>query len=63
MPSYFGRGLHLAALARKSFGKHLRVTARLGFTRYSDRNTIGTGLQLIDGPQQADLDLQVRWKL
>ena len=63
MPSYFGHGFHLAALVRKGFGKHLRVTARLGFTRYSDRNTIGSGLQLIDGPQQTDLDLQLRWKL
>lgn len=63
MPSYFGRGLHLAVLTRKSFGQHLRITARLGYTRYSDRNTIGTGLQLIDGPQQADFDLQVRWKM
>lgn len=63
MPSYFGRGFRLALLARKSFGQHLHIAARLGFTRYSDRDVIGSGLQQIDGSQQADFDLQVRWKL
>ena len=63
MPAYFGHGLHLALFARKELGQHLRITARVGYTRYTDRNTIGTGLQLIDGPRQADLDLQLRWKL
>lgn len=63
MPSYYGHGLHLGLLARKDLGQRLRLAARLGFTRYSDRSTIGSGLQAIDGPQQADLDVQLRWRL
>ena len=63
MPSYFGRGLHLAVLARKDFGQHLRLAARIGYTRYFDRSVIGSGLQQIDGSQQTDFDLQLRWRL
>jgi hypothetical protein len=63
MPSYFGRGLHLAALARKDFGRHLRLAVRMGYTNYFDRSVIGSGLQQIDGSQQAEFDFQLRWRL
>ena len=63
MPSYYGQGLRLTLLARKDFGTRLRLSARLGYTNYFDRATIGTGLQQIDGSHQTDLDLQLRWRL
>ncbi len=63
MPTYYGHGFHLAVLARKDIGKRLRLSARLSYTKYTDRATIGTGLQQIDGSQQTDLDLQVAWRL
>lgn len=63
MPSYFGHGLHFAVLARKDFGNRLRLAVRLGFTNYFDRSVIGSGLQQIDGSQQAEFDLQLRWRL
>ena len=63
MPSYYGEGLHLAVLARKDIGKHLRIAARLAYTNYFDRATIGTGLQQTDGSHLTDLDVQLRWTI
>ena len=36
---------------------------RFGLTRYFDRETIGSGLQQIDGTTKSDLELSLRWKL
>lgn len=63
MPSYFGRGLHLAALATWQPLSRLSLSARLAYTNYSDRDIIGTGLQQINGSYVTDLDLQLRWRL
>lgn len=63
MPSYYGRGLHLAFLASRELGQRLRLSARLSYTNYFDRAVIGTGHQQIDGSHQTDLDLQLRWRL
>ena len=41
---------------------HLRLSAKVGYTNYFDRHTIGTALQQIDASHATDLDLQLRWK-
>lgn len=61
-PAYYGRGLRLSALARIDLNSRLRLAARLGYTDYFDRSTIGTALQQILHSHQTDLDLQLRWK-
>lgn len=63
LPSYYGEGIRLAATMRKDFGKRLRLTARIGYTNYFDRATIGTGLQQTYGSHTTDLDLQLRYRL
>lgn len=63
IPSYYGEGIRLAATARRDFGKRLRLTARIGYTNYFDRATIGTGLQQTDGSHTTDLDIQLRYRL
>lgn len=62
-PAYYGEGLRLSLMAQTTIARRLTLTAKLGFTHYTDRNIIGSGLQQIDSPTQTDLDLQVRWKL
>lgn len=62
-PAYYGEGLRLALMAQVSVNQHLSLTAKLGLTRYFDRETISSGLQQIDGPMQTDLDVQMRWRL
>lgn len=61
-PVYYGRGVRLSLTARANIGSWLQVDAKVGHTRYADRNTIGSGLQMIDGSMMTDLDLQVRWR-
>ena len=61
-PAFYGEGLRLMLMAQGQPNRRLTLTAKLGYTHYFDRNTIGSGLQQIDSSSQTDLDLQVRWK-
>lgn len=60
--SFYGHGLRLALTGRWDVGRSLLLVAKLGTTYYSDRETVGSGLQLIDGSTKTDLDVQLRWK-
>ena len=62
-PAFYGEGLRLSLMAQASVTRRLSLTAKLGFTHYFDRSTIGSDLQQIDGPSQTDLDMQMRWRL
>ena len=62
-PSFYGEGFRLMLMAQGNVSRHLTLTAKLGFTHYFDRSTIGSGLQEINSSSQTDLDLQIRWKL
>lgn len=61
-PMYYGNGLRLALFARADITPNLRLTAKLGYTNYFNRPTIGSGLQEIAQSHVTDLDLQLRWK-
>ena len=61
-PTYYGEGIRLALMARADLSSQLRLSARLGYTDYFDRATIGSGLQQISHSHQTDLDLQLSWK-
>lgn len=61
-PAYYGEGLRLSLMVNAALGRQLTATAKAGYTHYTDRSTIGSGLQQTDGPSQTDLDLQLRWK-
>lgn len=61
-PSFYGHGLRLALQTRVDLNRHLRLSARLGYTNYFDRSTIGNGLQQIDHSSMTDLNFQVRWR-
>lgn len=61
-PCFYGNGLRLALFARADINSHLRLSAKLGYTNYFDRTTIGTNLQEIPQSHATDLDLQLRWK-
>ena len=61
-PTFSGEGLRWALSARFDVGSQLRLSAKLGFTRYFDRSIISSGWQQVDGSTLTDLDLQLRWK-
>lgn len=62
IPAYYGQGLRLSLMAQTTATRRLTLTAKLGYTRYFDRSTIGSDLQQVEGSALTDLDLQVRWK-
>ena len=62
-PSYYGHGIRLMVMARADLLQRLRLSLRMGHTRYFDRSTIGTALQQVDGSSLTDLDLQLRYRL
>ena len=57
----YGRGVRLAMTARANLPWRLMVMARYSFSRYFDRETIGSDLQEIPMPWQNDLSVQLRW--
>ncbi len=61
--SFFGHGCRAYALAEVSLPLNLTAVAKLGFTRYFDRDTIGSSLQTIDSPSQTDLDIMLMWRI
>ena len=60
--SYYGRGVRCAAQVRCDLGEHWMLLAKYGWTRYADRESIGTSQQLIEGHLKRDVQLQVRVK-
>jgi hypothetical protein len=60
--SFYGEGLRMACVLRWDVNSHWTLQGKLGETHYFDRRTIGTGLDLIDGRDKADLNILVRMK-
>lgn len=63
VPVFFDRGRRSYILAQYEPFSALTLEAKFGITRYDNRDTIGSGLNEIEGPVRRDLRLQVRWTL
>ncbi len=62
-PSFAYHGFRLVALADWKAFPFLSIGARAAWTHYFNRRTIGSGTQQIDGPDQADVSVQLRLEL
>lgn len=62
-PSFYGHGCRAYVVMQSSPMPRLTLIAKLGITRYFDRDEIGSGLQLINGNCQSDLDVMLKWSL
>ncbi len=62
-PAYYGHGIRYSLIARADINSSLQFIAKLGTTKYFDRNTISSGLQAINSSSMTDLEMQVRWKI
>ena len=60
--SLYGQGMRFSLLTRYELSKHLIFQIKYGLTYYSDRKTIGTAMEQINGNVKSDLYLQVRVK-
>lgn len=61
-PSFSGRGFRYSAYLRYDMNKHLMCILKFGQTIYQDRESIGSGNDLIEGNKKGDLQMQVRVK-
>jgi hypothetical protein len=62
IPSFFGRGIRTYLNVRWSIGKHVDLWFKYALTCYRDRETIGSGLDEIDGNKKSELRIQLRLK-
>ena len=62
MPSFYGKGMRLALSGRYNITSRLSFSAKIGHTRYFDRETIGSGTELIEGNSRTDVFTYLRWR-
>lgn len=62
MPSFYGKGMRWSANVRYTLKEWLVFQAKWGWTHYLDRETIGSGLEEIQGSDKYDLQFQVKIK-
>lgn len=60
--AYYGQGVRLAMMLRADFSEHIMAIAKIGHTRYFDRDAIGTAERTIYSNHQTDFNLQLRLK-
>lgn len=63
MTSLFYQGMKIVALYSTNVSSRLTLTCKLSATKYFNRDTIGTGLEMINASHKEDIQLQLRWKL
>jgi hypothetical protein len=63
VPASYGKGARFCVVGEWSPVKILTLWIKYGQTTYSDRNVIGTGLDIIDGNVKSEITVQLRVKL
>lgn len=62
MPSFYGEGIRLALSGRYNITSRLSFSAKIGHTSYFDRESIGSGTELIEGNSRTDVFTYLRWR-
>ena len=62
-PAYYGNGIRMAMYGCSDFSEKITIIAKIGMTKYFDRDKIGSGYQEIDGSMMSDLELQLRLRI
>ncbi len=63
LPMLYGEGLRYSVTGTIKIGPHIDVDLKWAMTNYANRTTISSGLQEIEGNNQQDLWLQLRFKI
>lgn len=61
-PSFYGRGIRVAASFRWNIGRTLSLSVKIAHTHYTDRDQIGTDAETIEGSDKTDIYSLIRWK-
>jgi hypothetical protein len=59
IPAYFGKGSRTYLMVQYKAGSQTSFWFRWAHTRYTDRDTIGSGLERIEGNKRTDLSVQI----
>jgi hypothetical protein len=62
IPPYSGRGSRVYVLLKYDLGTRIDLWFRWAQTYFTDRQTVGTGLEEIDGNTRSEVKFQVRFK-
>lgn len=62
IPPYYGRGARFYFMAKWRIARKLDLTARYSEWYFTDRNTIGSGLNTIEGNTKREVKVQLRWR-
>ncbi|MFN8208852.1 MAG: helix-hairpin-helix domain-containing protein [Bacteroidales bacterium] len=60
VPSFYGRGTRIYALVSCTFFKRIDLWLRMARTQVMDRQTMGSGMSMIEGNRRTDVGLQLR---
>ena len=63
MNALYGHGINAIALFSRSLSSKISAICKFSITKYFDRSSIGTGLELIHSSHREDVQLQLRWKI
>ncbi|MDR2037982.1 MAG: helix-hairpin-helix domain-containing protein [Bacteroidales bacterium] len=58
IPAFYDQGTRLYMLVKYSFGEHIDFRIKYAITQYTDKKTIGSGLNMIQGNRYSELKLQ-----
>jgi hypothetical protein len=61
-PAYFGKGTRVYLVSRYGITRNLDAWFRIARTNYTDRETISSGNNQIDGSHKTDIKMQLRYK-
>ncbi|GAA3943297.1 helix-hairpin-helix domain-containing protein [Hymenobacter algoricola] len=62
IPALYGRGTRLYGIAEVKCTRHLTLWLRYAETHYRHQQTIGSGLEEIQGPRRGEVKVQARYK-
>lgn len=62
MPSFYGKGMRASLSGKCDVRRSLVLAAKVGLTKYFDRETIGSDLEEIDASHRLDVMAFLRWR-
>ena len=62
IPMYYGKGNRMYANVNYAVNKQLTLWFKIAYTQYFDRETVGSGLETINGNSKTDVKLMARYK-
>ena len=62
IPAYYGRGFRNFYMVQLKAGKNIDIWAKWAYTKYRNQETIGSGLEQINGDLRNDIRIQMRVK-